>query len=57
MEKDQGLYSQQYNGFFTGKGNYVWGGAMCLAWSELKNSIIKAPIMLNTSLKNVTQMI
>lgn len=30
------------------KGNYVWGGAMNLAWTELCNSILKAPLTLAT---------
>jgi hypothetical protein len=30
------------------KGNYVWGGAMNLAWNELTNKIVKEPIRLNT---------
>ena len=48
MEKDQFSYSEKYNGFLTKNNNYVWGGAMCLAWTELKNNIIKNPIKLNT---------
>lgn len=30
------------------KGNYVWGGAMNLAWTELCTSILKAPLTLGT---------
>lgn len=30
------------------KGNYVWGGAMNLAWTELAKNIIKDDIQLNT---------
>lgn len=30
-------------------GNYVWGGAMNLAWNELSTNIIKEPIDLDTS--------
>ncbi len=30
------------------KGNYVWGGAMNLAWTELNDNIIKEKIQLNT---------
>jgi hypothetical protein len=30
------------------KGNYVWGGAMNLAWNELTNNIVKEPIRLKT---------
>lgn len=28
------------NGFTTSKGNYIWGGALTLAWHELKDNII-----------------
>jgi len=55
MEKDLFAYAEKYNGFITDKDNYVWGGAMCLAWNELKNSIIKAPIKLDSSNKTVLQ--
>jgi hypothetical protein len=48
MEHENKPLSERYNGFLTAKDNYVWGGAMCLAWNELKNSIIKAPVQLNT---------
>lgn len=49
MEQEKKSLSENYNGFLTAKDNYVWGGAMCLAWTELKNSIIKAPVQLNTN--------
>lgn len=29
------------NGSFTSKGNYVWGGALTLAWKQLSKNIIK----------------
>ncbi|MFH4355000.1 MAG: hypothetical protein WDW21_05670 [Neisseriaceae bacterium] len=32
-----------YQGFEY-RGNYVWGGAMNLAWTELSDSILKAPL-------------
>jgi len=33
MQKDQHSYSAKYNGYVTAKNNYIWGGAMCLAWN------------------------
>jgi hypothetical protein len=57
MEKDLTVYSDIYNGFVTKQDNYVWAGAMCLAWSELKNSIIKAPIELATQDPTALRMI
>lgn len=48
MEKDQTNFSHKNNGYLTSKNNYVWAGAMNLAWNELKNSIIKEPIKLAT---------
>lgn len=33
----------------TIKGNYIWGSAMNYAWNELKDSIIKDPITLETT--------
>jgi hypothetical protein len=30
------------------KGNYIWGGAMNLAWTELSGNIVKEPIRLKT---------
>lgn len=41
---------QNYN--YTGsdlKGNYVWGGAMNMAWNELAENIVKEPIELATT--------
>ena len=57
MQAEKKHPSEKYNGFFTSNHNYVWGGAMCLAWNELKDSIIKAPIKLNTSDNKAIQMI
>lgn len=57
MQKHPSDYSLKYNGFLTQNGNYVWGGAMCLAWNELKNSIIKVPIKLATSNQDVLRMV
>jgi hypothetical protein len=33
------------------KGNYIWGGAMNLAWTELTDNIVKEPIRLKTDYK------
>jgi hypothetical protein len=38
------------------KGNYVWGGAMNLAWTELAENIIKEDIQLNTKDKVALEM-
>lgn len=38
------------------KGNYVWGGAMNLAWTELAENIIKEDIRLNTQDKIALEM-
>lgn len=39
------------------KGNYVWGGAMNLAWTELAENIIKEDIQLNTQDKIALEMV
>ena len=39
------------------KGNYVWGGAMNLAWTELAENIIKEDIQLNTEDKIALEMV
>jgi hypothetical protein len=39
------------------KGNYVWGGAMNLAWTELAKNIIKEDIQLNTQDKIALEMV
>jgi len=39
------------------KGNYVWGGAMNLAWTELTENIIKENIQLNTQDKIALEMV
>ncbi len=39
------------------KGNYVWGGAMNLAWTELAENIIKEDIQLNTQDKVALEMV
>ena len=57
MEGDNFSFSQKYNGFQTKKGNFIWGGAMCLAWAELKHSIIKENIKLAGASKDALQMI
>ena len=53
-EKSKDIFcgvSRSYNGAQTKSGNFLWGGAMCLAWNELKDSIIKEPIILDTENK------
>jgi len=39
------------------KGNYVWGGAMNLAWNELGENIIKEKIILNTDDSTALEMV
>ncbi len=39
------------------KGNYVWGGAMNLAWNDLSKNIIKEKIALKTNDKNAVGII
>jgi hypothetical protein len=39
------------------KGNYVWGGAMNLAWNELTDNIVKEPIRLKTDDKQSLAML
>lgn len=39
------------------KGNYVWGGAMNLAWNELSENIIKEKIKLATDDKTALEMV
>jgi hypothetical protein len=38
-------------------GNYIWGGAMNLAWSELNEEIIKDKIMLKTQNNSVIEIV
>ena len=38
------------------KGNYVWGGAMNLAWNELNENILKEKLQLNTDDKIALEM-
>jgi hypothetical protein len=50
----------QDNFNYTGsdyKGNYVWGGAMNLAWTELADNIVKDTIQLVTNDKAALQML
>jgi hypothetical protein len=47
-----GNYSGSYH-----KGNYVWGGAMNLAWNELNDSIIKGKVQLKTTDPGVIDMV
>ena len=37
---------EKYTGFYYNK-NYIWAGAMNLAWTELEQSIIKEKIIVN----------
>jgi hypothetical protein len=34
-------HSDKFNGFVTKGGNYVWGGALGLAWNEIIDSFTK----------------
>ena len=36
------------NGSYTSKRNYLWGGALTLAWKQLAHDIIKEPIRIKT---------
>lgn len=45
------------NGAFTANKNYLWGGALTLAWQELKNSIIKEDIRVRSDEENIHQMV
>lgn len=44
---DKSLYNSRYNGSLY-QGNFVWGGAMNLAWNDLCQSILKEPLQLNS---------
>jgi hypothetical protein len=46
--------SANYTGSYY-KGNYIWGGAMNLAWNELRDNIIKESIRLNTTDKTALE--
>jgi len=51
--------TNQNNGNYLGslqKGNYVWGGAMNLAWSELTDNILKGKMQFATTDKIVLSM-
>ena len=37
------------NGFTKSNGNYLWGGAMTLAFHQLIESIVKEPLSVSTS--------
>ena len=39
------------------KGNYVWGGAMSLAWNELNENILHEELQLNTNDKTALKMV
>lgn len=43
------------NGNFTKTGNYVWGGALTLAWKQLIHDIIKQPIKISSNDKAAKQ--
>lgn len=36
--------NSKYNGFITQGENYIWGGAMGLAWNEIIDKIVKEPV-------------
>jgi hypothetical protein len=48
---DKGIVTNIFGDFLgsTVKGNYIWGSAMNYAWNELRDTIIKEPITLETS--------
>ena len=56
QEKAEKTNTSNYTGSYI-KGNYIWGGAMSLAWTDLSKNIIKAPIQLNTSDKKVISLV
>ncbi len=39
------------------EGNYIWGGAMNLAWNELAETIIKEPVQLNSQDEKVLSLV
>ena len=41
--------NHKLNGGYTGKGNYLWGAALTLAWKSLVTDIIKEPIQINST--------
>ena len=45
------------NGLLTDKHNYLWGGALSLAWQELKNNIIKEDIKVNSDDGDIHQLV
>ena len=40
--------SGKYNGFSTKIGNYVWAGALTLAWKELADNLVKEPVKIES---------
>jgi hypothetical protein len=36
------------NGSYTSKGNYLWGGALTLAWKQMAKEIIKGTTKVNS---------
>ena len=47
----------ELNGSQTEKGNYLWGGALTLAWQELKDQIIKEEVKIDTNDSSVEQIV
>lgn len=37
------------NGFITNKGNYLWSGALTLAWKDLRATFIKEDIRIKSN--------
>ena len=55
-----GCTNQKIVGNYLGsdyKGNYVWGGAMNLAWDELNDNILHEKLKLNTTDKTALEMV
>ena len=51
-----GQFQNFRSGNYVGEeynGNYIWGGAMNLAWNELNDNILHGKLQLNTADKNV----
>lgn len=51
------LKHSQYNSFIMDCGNQVWAGALTLAWTELRNQIVKEDIKLATENQSALQII
>jgi hypothetical protein len=45
------------NGSYTGKRNYLWGGALTLAWKQLAKDILKGAIDVNSKKNDVLEIV